>query len=513
LTGKTLAQDFEVLEFYRKYVDLAELRVDCLDPDERFLIRHFPEKAGLPVILTIRRTSDGGYFKGGEGSRVTLFSKGLAFADADRRRNFAYVDLEEDLTVPSLEEAARTFGTRIIRSYHNINGGVNEDLAAKLRGLHRMGDEIAKVAVKPNSLADTLRLYKAAAETADIDKIIVGMGHYGVNTRILAGKMGTYLSYTSAVAGLTDSFREFPVEQDREKLTLPSGAQGQLNPRDLAEVFRFREITPRTKIFGVVGYPLNATSSPPFFNHVFSEENLDAVYVPFPADSLKTFMELAELLNIQGVSVTVPYKEEIIPFLLSRTDEVKSIGACNTIIKTPSGWTGYNTDSRGFSDSLLNFLDKPNLRGKKVAIIGAGGAARAVAAEIFRLKGKALILNRTPVRARRLALPYRFKWAAIDNSGIELMEKYSDIIIQTTSAGMEPDIEIDPLEDYKFTGREKVMDVIYKPERTRFLTRALKAGCSILNGYDMLLRQAMCQYRFFMGKEFPAHLRNRIHLR
>jgi 3-dehydroquinate dehydratase/shikimate dehydrogenase len=512
LTGKTLAQDFEALEFFRKYIDVAELRVDCLDPDERFLIRHFPEKAGLPVILTIRRTSDGGYFKGGEGSRIALFSRGLAFADADRRRNFAYVDLEEDLNVPSLEEAARTFGTRIIRSYHNINGGVDKHLAAKLRGLRRLKDEIAKIAVKPNSLEDTLQLYRTAAETADIEKIIVGMGHYGVNTRILAEKMGTYLSYTSAVAGLTDSFREFSDERDRDELTLPSGAPGQLNPRDLAEVFRFREITPRTKIFGVVGYPLNATSSPPFFNRVFSEENLDAVYVPFPADSLKTFMELAELLDIQGVSVTVPYKEEIILFLVNCGDEVKSVGACNTVIKTPSGWMGYNTDIRGFSDSLLNFLGKTNFRGDRITVIGAGGAARAVAAEIFRLKGKALILNRTPGRARRLALPYRFKWAAIDSNGIELIEKYSDIIIQTTSAGMEPDIEIDPLEDYKFTGREKVMDVIYKPERTRFLTRALKAGCPILNGYDMLLRQAMYQYRFFMGKEFPAHLRNRIHL-
>jgi 3-dehydroquinate dehydratase/shikimate dehydrogenase len=163
LTGKTLAQDLEVLEIYRKYIDLAELRVDCLEPDERFLIRLFPEKAGLPVILTIRRTVDGGYFQGGEGSRITLFSKGLAFADADRRRNFAYVDLEEDLNVPSLEEAARTFGTRIIRSYHNLRGGINEDIPAKLRSLRRIGDEIPKVAVKPDSLADTLRLYSAAA--------------------------------------------------------------------------------------------------------------------------------------------------------------------------------------------------------------------------------------------------------------------------------------------------------------------------------------------------------------
>jgi 3-dehydroquinate dehydratase/shikimate dehydrogenase len=92
------------LEKYRKLIDLAELRVDCLDPDERFLIRSFPEKAGVPVILTIRRKIDGGQYIGGEGARIVLLSKGLAFADANRRRNFAYVDIEEDLNVPSLEE-------------------------------------------------------------------------------------------------------------------------------------------------------------------------------------------------------------------------------------------------------------------------------------------------------------------------------------------------------------------------------------------------------------------------
>jgi 3-dehydroquinate dehydratase/shikimate dehydrogenase len=277
-------------------------------------------------------------------------------------------------------------------------------------------------------------------------------------------------------------------------------------------MFRFREITGQTKIFGVVGRPLNTTLSPAFFNRVFTEEKTDAVYIPFPADTLKSFLELADLLNIQGVSVTVPYKEEIIPYLVSRSDEVKSVGACNTIVRTPGGWAGYNTDTRGFSDSLLNFLDKPNLRGKKIAVIGAGGAARAVAAEVFRLKGKALILNRTPLRARRLAQSYRFKWAATDSDAVEMVDAYSDIIIQTTSVGMEPNVQADPLEDYKFTGREKVVDIIYKPERTRFLTRALKAGCAVMNGYDMLLRQAMYQYRFFMGREFPAQLNNRIHI-
>ena len=138
----------EILDKNRKYIDVAELRVDCLDPDERFLLRRFPEMAGVPVILTIRRSSDGGHYVGGEGSRITLLAKGLAFAEVDRRRNFAYVDLEEDLNVPSLEEAARAFGTNIIRSWHNLEG-VDENIPGRIRQLRRVGNEIIKAALTP----------------------------------------------------------------------------------------------------------------------------------------------------------------------------------------------------------------------------------------------------------------------------------------------------------------------------------------------------------------------------
>ncbi|AEF80497.1 type I 3-dehydroquinate dehydratase [Leadbettera azotonutricia] len=495
LTGKTLARDIEVLQKYQKYVDIAELRADCLDPDERFLIRRFPEMAGLPVILTIRRSLDGGKYVGGEGARITLLSKGLAFAEADRRRNFAYVDLEDDLYVPSLEEAARTYGTRIIRSYHNMNG-VDHDLAAKLRELRRVGDELVKAAVMPQSLDDTIRVYQAAKETSDLEKILLCMGDYGVSTRILAEPMGSYLSYTT-VKGEPD---------------MPAGASGQLDPRELAEQFHFREITGKTKIFGVTGFPLKVSASPHFFNTVFDIEKTDAVYIPFPADSIHSLIRLAEEIRISGVSVTVPYKESVLPFLFCKSDLVQSIGACNTIVSSADGWMGYNTDAQGFTDSLLEFSGRKDLRGKRVTIVGAGGVSRAVAAEVYRLKGKALILNRTAVRARDVALPYKFAWASLDNKGIEMMEKYADIIIQTTSVGMEPLPDADPIEFYHFTGKELVMDLIYKPAKTRCLVRAEASGCRILNGYDMLIRQARYQYTYFMGKEFPPSLISRVKL-
>jgi 3-dehydroquinate dehydratase/shikimate dehydrogenase len=493
LTAKTLERDLEILGRYRKFADLAELRVDCLDPDERLLVRGFPEQAGLPVILTIRRDIDGGHFTSGEGSRINLLARGLAYADTDRRRNFAYVDIEDDLDVPSLEEAARTFGTRIIRSYHNIRGA-EEDIAAKLRSLSRVGDELVKISLAANSTADVLRLLRAGRETAGIEKILICMGHYGIYTRILAEKFGSSLSYVSALG-----------EKDA-----PPAAPGQIDIQELAELYRFREITGTTKVYGVVGRPLRVTGSPWFFNTVFSLENTDAVYAPFPSDSIGSFMELAEELPLEGVSVTVPYKEEILPFLSRRSAAVESIGACNTISRLAPGWFGTNTDAPGFSDSLLDFIGRKDLKRQKITVIGAGGAARAVVSELFRLGGKALILNRTGMRAKELASRYRFAWGGLDNQGLETMEKYSDIIIQTTPAGMEGSEVQDPLDTYSFSGREAVMDLVYKPELTPFLRRAADSGCRILNGYDMLLRQARYQYVQFMGKEFPAQLVPRV---
>jgi 3-dehydroquinate dehydratase/shikimate dehydrogenase len=495
LTGKTLERNQEILEKYKKYVDLAELRVDCLDPDERFLIRRFPEMVRVPVILTIRRERDGGLFVGGEGSRITLLSKGLAFAEADRRHNFAYVDLEEDLDVPSLEEAARTFGTRIIRSFHDFSG-VGKNLSGRIRDLRRAGDEIVKAAVMPQSMADVVKVYETARETWDMEKIILCMGDYGLNTRILANLLGSYLTY-AAVQGEDD---------------FPPGAPGQICPQDLVDFYRFRSITAKTRIFGIVGFPLKATSSPAFFNTIFSRQNMDAVYIPFPSDSLESFMKLADLIGLEGVSVTIPYKEEILPYLKARSEKVDFVKACNTLLRRREGWVGANTDARGFSDALLNFINRKNLRGKRLTVIGAGGAARAVAAEVYRLKGKALILNRTAFRARDLAARYRFAWGALDEWGINQMSGYSDIIIQTTSAGMEGNVDADPLDLYTFSGKEAVMDLIYKPETTRLLKRAALAGCPVRNGYDMLIRQAQYQYTQFFGEDFPVQLMSRMNI-
>jgi 3-dehydroquinate dehydratase/shikimate dehydrogenase len=464
---------------------LAELRVDCLEPGERLYIRQFPELAGIPVILTVRRDVDGGYFTGGEGARLKLLANGLSYANADSRLNFTYIDIEEDFNVPSLEEAARTFGTRIIRSCHDLKGAI-DDIPSKIRSMKRAGDEIVKVAVSVKSTRDVLNVFRASNTLINQDKILICMGHYGIYSRILAEKFGSFLTYSSALS----------------ENVIP-GAPGQMDVLELSEMYQFRKITKKTKIYGVVGNPLKTSVSPWFFNAVFNLENADSVYVPFPVTDIDDFMELAQEMDIQGLSITVPYKELVLPHLSEKSEIVKSVDACNTVYRRGEGdtWSGENTDSPGFSMSLLNFLGRKDLKRQKITIIGAGGVSRAVAAEVYKLGGKALILNRTVHKAGNIASRYKFRYGGLDSQGIELMAKYNDIIIQTSSVGMEGYAEADPLELYEFTGKEAVMDLVYTPAQTLFLKRAADAGCRTINGYDMVIRQACLQYANFFGRE------------
>jgi 3-dehydroquinate dehydratase/shikimate dehydrogenase len=338
-------------------------------------------------------------------------------------------------------------------------------------------------------MQEVLQLFQASKNYTTQDKILICMGHYGICTRILAEKFGSFLTYSSALS--------------ENEVT---GGSGQMDVRELAELYRFRKITNKTKVYGIIGHPLKASVSPWFFNTIFNLENNDAVYVPFPANSITDVLKLSKELGVQGLSITVPYKEAVLQELAKRSTAVQSIGACNTIYHSDEGWVGDNTDCVGFSSSLLEFLGKKNLKGKKITIIGAGGVARAVASEIHRLGGKALILNRTIHKARNLALTYNFRWGGLDSQGIELITKYNNIIIQTSSVGMDGYEVSDPLELYSLTGKEAVMDLIYTPAVTPFLKRAMDAGCRTINGYDMVIRQACLQYLRFTGNEIPEKL-------
>ena len=483
LTGKTLAEDVAIVEKYREFIDLVELRADFLEQDERLKIREFPKMIDIPAILTVRRKIDGGQYIEGEANRTMLFAMGLSFAQEDPKKNFAYVDFEEDFHIPSLEDAAQAFGTRIIRSYHNMSDPV-ENIVEKLKELREDSSEIPKIAFMPHGLSDVTKIFKEAEKWKDTEQIVCAMGPFGLPTRILANKLNSFLTYTS------------PAELLGNLLAI-----GHTDPITLGKTYRFHSIDEKTKIFGITGYPLTITSSPELQNGMFEKENLNAVYIPFKSETIDDSMDFAKTLDIKGFSVTIPHKEAVIPLLRKIDKKAEAIGACNTVVRDGEDWKGYNTDALGFEKALLEFTGTKDLKGKKVAIIGAGGASRAIAYIIKELGAKACVFNRTLAKARLVAEKYGFEYATLGPESLDRLNKYSDVIVQTTSKGMgstEPsNPENDPIWFYDFNGKEYVYDIIYSPEVTPVMARADASGCKVCNGASMLLYQGIAQFELY----------------
>lgn len=486
LTGRTISEDLSILDEQRSYVDMVELRADFLDPSEKLNIRDFPEKAGLPCILTVRRRCDGGNFTDGEGARLVMMAKAISFAKKDSKANFAYIDLEDDFHVDTLEEACRTFGTRIIRSHHYLDG-VPENLDEIWENLSEEDDVVPKLAVSPPDSTELARFLQWSATLPDREKILMVMGEVGVPARILAGRLGSMLTFASVPSsGATRA------------------APGQLSPQVLSTIYRSHEVDDKSDCYVLLGAKSIIGSMSPFLHsRAFRDAGKDALMVPLPSDSIKAALENMRFFGAKGAAVTVPFKEEVLPFLTFQSVDVQHIGACNTLIFRDDGLAGYNTDADGFERSALEFLNRADFRGMKVTLLGAGGAAKSVALALYRKGAECIILNRTISTARALARKYGFRWGPLDDRAMDLIAEYSDLIVQATSIGMQGGPGGDPLSFYEFDGHERVFDLIYNPGKTQVLKRAEAAGCQILNGYRMLCYQAAGQYRLWMGEEPP----------
>jgi 3-dehydroquinate dehydratase / shikimate dehydrogenase len=481
VTGATLEEDLRLVDRYRRHVDAVELRADFLSDTEAAAAWRFPALTGLPCILTVRRPSDGGRFRGSEAERVSLLGRILA-----GQGRFAWVDLESGLDAPDVDAAASASGAVVIRSLHDTEG-TPRDPVAILSSLARSDREIPKLAVNVRSVADLERLLPAFRCGRIRDRIVVGMGPAGFPTRVLAPVLGGCLAYSSA-PGM-------------------DAAPGHVDPEAMDATYRFHRIGPSSRIFGVIGNPIGHSLSPHIHNAGYDALGIDAVYAPFLVDDVPAFLRVADLLGMTGVSVTVPHKETVVPLLSKAEPPVPGIGACNTLVRggPADGWTGYNTDAEGFLDPLRRVLGARIPAGLRAAVIGAGGVARAVVAALAGQKARVLVLNRTEERAASLARTFGVEWAALDAAGLRSMAD-AELIVQTTTVGMEPDDKRDPVPAYRFRGSQIAYDLVFKPAETVFLRRAKAAGCRIIGGKEMLLSQAYAQFFYYTGKEYPREI-------
>ena len=479
LCRRTLAENLKDLK--ESAPDLAELRIDLLDPVEYDEIASFPSRAGLPVILTCRKSIDGGEWTGSGEDREKLLLEAM-------EGDFSFVDLEEDETSLALEQRAVERRIKIIRSFHDFKA-VPSDLEERLESMVSRGD-LVKAAVMPKGIADLLTLFRTgqswqSKHSGEDNLILLGMGAYGVPSRVLARRMGSFLTFCSPEAA--------------------EAAPGHMSWKVLHDLYRVPLVDDETKIFGIIGNPVLHTRSPHIHNPGFHALGFNGVYVPFTVDDLSAFMELAETLDIRGFSVTVPHKLGIREFLDREDSAVMAISSCNTVVKTDRGWEGFNTDAPGFIKPLLQRFPE-GLEGKRTAVIGAGGAARAVVYALLREGCEVSIFNRTKSRAEGLAAELGGRGASLEDLETEISsddgQRGYDLLIQTSSVGMHG-AEGNPVPFYSFTGDELVYDIIYTPPVTLLMEKALEAGAEVLDGMPMLKAQGAEQFRLFTGEDLP----------
>ncbi len=267
------------------------------------------------------------------------------------------------------------------------------------------------------------------------------------------------------------------------------------------------DVTGKTKITGIFGYPIEHTLSPLMHNTAFNHLGLDMCYVPFrvsPGD-LPDAVKSIRSLNLPGVNITVPHKENVIPLLDKVNEEASFIGAVNTIVNSEGTLTGYNTDGRGFISSLSEEgieIDK-----KDIVIIGTGGASRAVSYylsekasrlslyDIDREKSGHLTDDLNKIRSNVVLLD------SIENIG------KPDIIINATPLGMKPDDPL-PLDPAFMSADMAVCDLVYK--NTKFLQEAEKKGAKTINGSGMLLWQGVLAFELWTGVKPPVDLLRKV---
>jgi shikimate dehydrogenase len=254
-----------------------------------------------------------------------------------------------------------------------------------------------------------------------------------------------------------------------------------------------------TKIFGILGRPVTHSLSPAMHNAAFRHLGINAVYVAFPVTDLASAVAGLRGLGIGGVSVTIPFKEEIIPLIDELDPQAAKIGAVNTVVNRDGHLTGSNTDWLG---AVTTLQARVSLKNQHVLILGAGGASRAIAFGIFQAGGQVTLTDIDPTRAAALARDLGA--AAIAPEAVAHCP--AAILVNASPVGMAPDVEGIPINP-EFLGRfQVVMDIVYQPLTTRLLREAETRGAATIDGLQMLIHQATAQFKLFTGHEAPAEI-------
>ena len=523
--------------------DLVELRIDGFftgptDPDElrreHDSVVRLVADCPLPCIITCRIAAEGGHYDGPEDARIALYERlGTAFGtlpDGRQESPPRYLDIEHAVYSRSANirqkihlavehpEQVRDLRTSLILSTHDHHTRPSDLTRRVLAMRSHTAARILKIAWRARSLRDNLELFDILAER-DRPTIALGMGEFGLMSRILAPKFGGFLTFASL---------------HRESTTAP----GQPTIADLISTYRFRAIKPTTLIHGIIAWPVSHSLSPRVHNLAFDELGHDRVYVPMPvAEGFESFKAtLLDLLHhprldLAGVSVSIPHKENLSRLAREQhwtmDDIATAAGSANTLVVhrdssgVVSGVSVHNTDASALLDATHASLG--SVTDMDIAIIGAGGLGRVAALVLATASARVTIYNRSEDRGNAVvrgiiemmqSVPHAQSHVPTAAAWHALADSAHDLYLNCTPLGMTGgpapgESPVCPADIARRNPRAAFFDSVYAPVMTPMLQQAAAAGCRIITGPDMFARQAEEQAKLWLG-DVPAGLYPRL---
>src|ERR1017187_900364 len=463
-TAESMARDNPFLEFR---LDYLKQPLAALPKIHRFLETH----QYVTAIGTCRRADNGGKFKGSLATQLEVLTRAHA-------AGLQIVDLELQSASKAKPEAIARLRSRaaLILSFHDFRATRNLD---ETRGkMLKIPADFYKVVTTATTLSDNVAMMKfLQAQSGKHALIGLCMGEQGIISRVLSVRAGSAFTFAAVSADLKT-------------------APGQVSARDLRSIYRIDQVDAATRIYGVAGDPIEHSLSPVIMNAALRRENVNGVYLPLHAKTLKELIHCVREIPLHGLSITMPYKQAMLPYLDNTDAHTAKIGACDTVVRGQDGkFYGFNTDVAGVVRPLEQRLAIANA---KVLVLGAGGAARAAVFGLKERGAEVWILNRTSAKAQKLAR--QAKARSIKRA--DLRKIAFDVIINATPVGMGNTRDC-PLKDDEIQANV-VFDMVYDPVETHLLQVARAKGIAVIPGVEMFVQQAARQFEIWTGKPAPA---------
>jgi 3-dehydroquinate dehydratase/shikimate dehydrogenase len=490
-----LAAGAEILELRTDY--LENLTIDLVK--KLFIEAKNVIEQSVPIIVTCRDQKQGGVSPYQEQLRVEILAEaarnGCDFIDCEYD-NFLSAKVQDKIEA-ALTESPKT---RLILSAHNFKSRF-EDIDRLYQDILKVcPNAIPKLVYAANHINDCFDAFDLLHNTGG-DRIVFCMGEAGLISRILAKKLGSFVTFASINA---------------EAATAP----GQLTIGQLKGLYRYDSIDADTELFGVIADPVGHSLSPAIHNACFAEEDMNKLYLPLLVeggqqgfDEFLNNVLAREWLNFKGFSVTIPHKQNALNFVKAKDGSIEplaeKIGAANTlIIGTDGKLSAYNTDYAAALDAITSTMGikRADLKDVPVAIIGAGGVSRAIVAGLSEVCAKIRIYNRTVKKAENLAAEFNCDFAGLD----DLSNVDAKLLINCTSIGMYPNIDATPFPQECVEKDMVVFDTVYNPAETLLLKQAKQAGAKTVDGISMFVNQGLAQFKLFTNTDADPELMRKV---